>query len=214
MGLLGDILKRTEQIIKSETNSLVNKIENKAAGTAAKEVNDTIKNYHLTTRTFTYDSLPVTLDELKAVQKNPKDYFETAALAVLALNVYADFPEECEAMIDYLNGPDSVAVRDMQLIRTQFMEGGRYTVRSYFKGATPENNYTASLPLTITVHDNPYSYDNSKEGYVSLYIPSGGADNDRKVTLRTKPSTGEWFIYSWQGLLMGIRTAKEADSWA
>ena len=65
MGLLGDILKRTEQIIKSETNSLVNKIENKAAGTAAKEVNDTIKNYHLTTRTFTYDSLPVTLDELK-----------------------------------------------------------------------------------------------------------------------------------------------------
>ena len=49
MGLLGDILKRTEQIIKSETNSLVNKIENKAAGTAAKEVNDTIKYFHFGT---------------------------------------------------------------------------------------------------------------------------------------------------------------------
>ena len=214
MGFLDNLLKRTEQIIKSETYGLVHRTEQKAVQSAASELNNAVKNFRVTTREFTYEKLPLTLDDLKAMQKNPKDFFETAALAVLALNVYADFPEECEAMLNYLNGPDPVAVRDMQLIKTQFMEGGKYTVKSYFKGATPQNNYTPSMPFTVTVHDNPYSYDTMKDGYVSLYIPSGGADNDRKVMLRTKPSTGEWFIHTWQGLLMGIRTADEANPWA
>ena len=214
MGFLDNLLKRTEQIIKSETYGLVHRTEQKAIQGAASELNNAVKNFRVTTREFTYEKLPLTLDDLKAMQKNPKDFFETAALAVLALNVYADFPEECEAMLNYLNGPDPVAVRDMQLIKTQFMEGGKYTVKSYFKGATPQNNYTPSMPFTVTVHDNPYSYDTMKDGYVSLYIPSGGADNDRKVMLRTKPSTGEWFIHTWQGLLMGIRTADEANPWA
>lgn len=214
MGFLDNLLKRTEQIIKSETYGLVHRTEQKAVQGAASELNNAVKNFRVTTREFTYEKLPLTLDDLKAMQKNPKDFFETAALAVLALNVYADFPEECEAMLNYLNGPDPVAVRDMQLIKTQFMEGGKYTVKSYFKGATPQNNYTPSMPFTVTVHDNPYSYDTMKDGYVSLYIPSGGADNDRKVMLRTKPSTGEWFIHTWQGLLMGIRTADEANPWA
>ena len=214
MGFLDNLLKRTEQIIKSETYGLVHRTEQKAVQSAASELNNAVKNFRVTTREFTYEKLPLTLDDLKAMQKNPKDFFETAALAVLALNVYADFPEECEAMLNYLNGPDPVAVRDMQLIKTQFMEGGKYTMKSYFKGATPQNNYTPSMPFTVTVHDNPYSYDTMKDGYVSLYIPSGGADNDRKVMLRTKPSTGEWFIHTWQGLLMGIRTADEANPWA
>ena len=214
MGFLDNLLKRTEQIIKSETYGLVHRTEQKAVQGAASELNNAVRNFRVTTREFTYEKLPLTLDDLKAMQKNPKDFFETAALAVLALNVYADFPEECEAMLNYLNGPDPVAVRDMQLIKTQFMEGGKYTVKSYFKGATPQNNYTPSMPFTVTVHDNPYSYDTMKDGYVSLYIPSGGADNDRKVMLRTKPSTGEWFIHTWQGLLMGIRTADEANPWA
>ena len=213
MGLF-DILKRTEQIIKSEANSLINRTEQKVGQGLQNEIRNSAANFKMTTREFTYDSLPLSLEALKALQKNPKDFFETAALAVLALNVYADFPEESKAMLDYLNGPDAVANRDLQLIQTQFMEGGRYTVKSYFKGANPQNNYTPSMPYTITIHDNPYSYDTMKDGYVSLYVPSGGADNDRKVTLRTKPSTGEWFIYSWQGLLMGIRPAAETDPWA
>ncbi len=213
MGLF-DILKRTEQIIKSEANSLINRTEHKVGQGLQNEIRNSVGNFRVTTREFTYESLPLSLEALKAMQKNPQDFFETAALAVLALNVYADFPEESKAMLDYLNGPDAVANRDLQLIQTQFMESARYTVKSYFKGATPQNNYTPSMPYTITVHDNPYSYDTMKDGYVSLYIPSGGSDNDRKVTLRTKPSTGEWFIYSWQGLLMGIRPAQETDPWA
>lgn len=215
MGLFGDIIKRTSEIIKSEVNYQERRaVQNVSGNIAGSVIQNARNNYRANSRDFTFDLLPTTLDELKVFRKNPQDPFETAALAVLALNVYADNPEECLRMMDFLNGPDDLAVRDQQLIQTQFMESAQYTVKSYFKGATPENNYTPSVPYTVTVHDNPYSYDNRNEGYISLYIPSGGADNDRKVTLRTKPSTGEWFIYTWQGLLMGIRTAREADPWA
>ena len=219
MGILDIFLRRTgEAITRQVVNQAERKVVNQAAGEVNQAVNQAInqaaKNFTMITREFTYNTLPKTVEELKAVQNSPKDFFETAALAVLALNVYEENPDECIRMMDYLNGPDSVAVIDQQLIRNQFMESAKYTVKSYFEGATPQNNYTPSVPYTITVHDNPYSYETQKDGYVSLYIPSGGADNDRKVTLRTKPSTGEWFIHTWQGLLMGIRTADEANPWA
>lgn len=215
MGLFGDILKRTGEIIKSEVNYREHRAVQNATGNIANNIIQNARNnYRANSREFTYDLLPTTVEELKVFQKNPQDPFETAALAVLALNVYSDNPEECIRMMDYLNGPDDLAVRDQQLIQTQFMESAKYTVKSYFKGATPQNNYTPAFPYTVTVHDNPYSYDNQKDGYISLYIPSGGADNDRKITLRTKPSTGEWFVHTWQGLLMGVRTADEANPWA
>ncbi|MBO7650461.1 MAG: hypothetical protein K6F26_05660 [Lachnospiraceae bacterium] len=215
MGLFDSILKRTgEAITRQVVNQAERKAVNQVAGEVNQAVNQAVKNYTMLTREFTYNALPKTLEELKALQVSPQDFFETAALTVLALNVYEENPDECIRMMDWLNGPDAVAVIDQQLIRNQFMESAKYTVKSYFKGATPQNNYTPELPYRITVHDNPYSYDTRNEGYVSLYIPSGGADNDRKVTLRTKPSTGEWFIHTWQGLLMGIRPANEANPWA
>lgn len=210
MGIFDALRRSTERIVEHQARKLINKAENKLIN----EAEESLKNHRMITREFTYDAIPRTVEELKAVQKCPQDVFETAALAVLALNVYESDPDACAAMLDYLNGPDAVANRDLQLIRTQFMGDAKYTVRSYFKGAGPQNNYTPTMPYTVTVHDNPYSYQNQQEGYISLFIPSGGADTDRQVTLRTKPSTGEWFIHSWQGLLMGIRTADEANPWA
>ena len=84
MGLF-DILKRTEQIIKSEANSLINRTEQKVGQGLQNEIRNSAANFKMTTREFTYDSLPLSLEALKALQKNPKDFFETAALAVLAL---------------------------------------------------------------------------------------------------------------------------------
>ena len=48
----------------------------------------------------------------------------------------------------------------------------------------------------------------------SLYLKSGGADSERPVTLRHKPSTDEWFLWNHTGILAGIRTPKSADPWA
>ena len=80
-----------------------------------------------------------------------------------------------------------------------------------FDGATPDNGYTPSQPMTIAIYENPYSFDN--EHWATLWVKSGGADNMRSVKLRQKPSTGQWFLNDIQ-CLSEIRLPKEADPWA
>ena len=82
------------------------------------------------------------------------------------------------------------------------------------KGATPANNYTPATPVEITVIEGAHSRDQEKEGYMLLFIASGGADNPREIKLRTKPSTGEWFVNQYGGLLSGIRIPAAEDKWA
>jgi hypothetical protein len=81
---------------------------------------------------------------------------------------------------------------------------------SYFKGATPANNYTPERPFTVTVESNPYS--DANPGYMKLFLRSGGADNPREVVLRKK-GDGQWMLWD-QFLLVGIRSPKSADPWA
>jgi hypothetical protein len=94
-------------------------------------------------------------------------------------------------------------------------EGDRlkYIGKSYFKGATPENDYTPSEPLEIEVNENPYSY--QEEGYARLLLKSGGTDNERFVTLR-KMKDGRYVLWSdsYKGLLAGIREPESSDPWA
>lgn len=49
---------------------------------------------------------------------------------------------------------------------------------------------------------------------LAMYVTSGGADSPRGIRLRTKKSTGEWFVNSFDGLFSGIRKPKDEDPWA
>ena len=62
--------------------------------------------------------------------------------------------------------------------------------------------------------ESAHSRDQFDQGYITLYLKSGGADSERPVTLRHKPSTDEWFLWNHTGILAGIRTPKSADPWA
>jgi hypothetical protein len=165
------------------------------------------------TKTFRFDALPKNTDELKALpEADMKDPYAAAALAVAAL---CEFPENREAsyeMINYLKGPADLSPMDKQFIRDRFMDGKDYLPFSYFEGAVPGNNYTPDKPYTISVFDNPHSREN--EGYIRLFVRSGGADSERPVTLRNKPSTGEWFLWEFSSLLVGIRIPVKDDAWA
>ena len=86
-----------------------------------------------------------------------------------------------------------------------------YIPFSYFDGATPDNGYTPSAPMTIAIYENPYSFVN--ENWATLWVKSGGADNMPAVKLRQKPSTGQWFLNDIQ-CLSEIRVTQEADPWA
>ena len=161
----------------------------------------------------TFENRPLSLEEMKstpqAALKKPED---TVALTIAALCAYPTAgPEHCYAMLDYLRGPRPLSPMEKQFIRDRFMDGRDYIPRSYFAGAVPENDYTPSLPYTVEIQDSVSPI--AEEGYRKFDLKSGGADSMRPVTLRTKPSTGEWFL--WDQILLGqIRQPKSQDAWA
>ena len=150
--------------------------------------------------------LPKTAAEIKPAN-TPQ---QTAAYAIAALVRYTENAEAGIAMLDVLRGPRPLNNFNKQFLRDQ-LRGKEYTAKSYFDGANPDNNYTPSMPYTLTVSENPYSYQN--EGYARLLLKSGGADNPRFITLRLKPSTGEWYLWEYEGLLAGIRVPAKDDPW-
>ena len=160
----------------------------------------------------TFNSLPKTLEELKALpEADLKKPEGVAALTVAALNVFPENREECYRMLDFLRGPRPLSNMEKQFIRDRFMDGKDYLARSYFTGANPDNNYEPSTPYTVWMKDSAAPI--AEDGYKIMDLKSGGADSTRRVTLRNKPSTGEWFLWE-QMLLAGIRIPTSQDPWA
>ena len=153
-----------------------------------------------------FNTLPKSAAEVKPAS-TPQ---QTAAFAIVSLARYTEDAEAGIAMLDVLLGPRPLSNFGRQFLRDQ-LRGKEYTARSYFDGATPANNYTPAVPYTVTVSETPYSYQN--ENYAQLWVKSGGADNPRPVTMRLKPSTGEWYLWEYQGLLAGIRIPAKDDPW-
>jgi len=166
-------------------------------------------------KSFAFESLPATLGELKArPEADLTDPFAVAALFAAALCIYPRDRDEALEMIDFLRGPRPQSNLDKQFLRDRFMDGKSYLGPSYFAGATPANNYTPAQPWTVTVEEQAHSRDQAGEGYLRLFLRSGGADNPRPVTLRTKASTGQWFLWEYAGVLSGIRIPAAQNDWA
>ena len=159
---------------------------------------------------LTFNSLPKTAEEMRAIA-DLSSPFNTAAYAIAALANYDSNPDAAIEMLNVLKGPEPLSPFQMQFIRER-LNGKMYVVRSYFKGSSPQNSYQPSVPYQIEVNENPYSYQN--EGYATLYLTSSGADNARPISLRKKPSTGEWFLWGDITYLSDIRIPAEQDPWA
>jgi len=163
--------------------------------------------------TVIFNQLPENLEQLTAAEYGSLTSPEhTAALTVAALCVYPKDKDAALEMLSFLKGPSGLSEYEKQFLADRFRDKD-YVPRSFFAGATPENNYTPSQPLTLAFFENPYSRDNIDEGYLKLWVQSGGADSPRQITLRTKPSTAQWFLWE-QFLLADIRIPTEADPWA
>lgn len=161
--------------------------------------------------TFTFNALPESVDEMKALPEASLDTpYKTAALTLLALCAYAAAPEIGKEMLNFLKGPSPLSPAELSFLNERFRDG-KHIPFSYFKGAVPENNYTPDEPFTITVFSNPYSFPSADRA--TLHINSGGADSPRQVTLRLKPGEGKWYLNE-QMVMVGIRTPKAQDPWA
>lgn len=136
--------------------------------------------------------------------------YDTAALTVCALCAYAEDPALGKEMLDFLKGPAPLSPYEISFLNDRFRDG-KHVPFSYFSGAKPENNYTPSQPYTVTIQTNPYSFQN--DGWATVYLQSGGADNPRQIKLRLKPSESKWYL-SEQMIMVGIRPPVKDDPWA
>ena len=187
--------------------SIFDKIFNKAAN-AAKNAASNLGNKK---EVFTFTALPENLAELQALPEAKLDSpFKTAALTVVALCVYAADKNIGIEMLNFLKGPRPLSNMEIQFIDDRLRDGKTYVPFSYFKGATPETDYTPDTPYSVTVESNVYS--DANQGYMKLLIRSGGADTPREVQLRMK-GDGQWLLWE-QFLLPDIRKPKSADPWA
>lgn len=158
--------------------------------------------------TFTFQSLPESLDELKELPEATLDTpFKTAALTLCALCAYSKDEEVGKEMLNWLKGPQPLSNAEIQFLKER-ITGRTHVPFSYFAGAKPENDYTPDEPFTLTISDNPYSYQN--QNYAVMHLKSGGADSPRQIKLRKKGN--QWFLWE-QFVLVDIRAPKSADPW-
>ena len=203
MSIFDSLKQAAISALKRESRKAVNKAVNTVVQNIGRGRNHP--------ETFTFDALPQTLEALQALPEAKLDTaFKTTALTILALSRYESDPETTYAMLSWLKGPEDFSTSEKSFLQDR-LRGKEYKVRSFFEGATPENDYTPNKPYVISVIENPYSFDN--ENWATLYVTSGGADNPRNIKLRKKPSTGQWFLNDIQ-CLSDIRLPKSEDKWA
>lgn len=193
--------------------ALVNKLKRKATGSVS---TTSLSNalYNTATNTdkqFTFKSLPQNVEELKAMKEaDMKDPYAVAALTVVALMRYESSLEDCYEMLNYLKGPEELSNYEKSFLKDRFEGNKYYKVRSFFAGATPQNDYAPTTPYRIKIRSDRESF--VSDGWATLKLFSGGADNPRSIKLRQKKSTGEWFLNEIL-FLSDIRLPASADPW-
>ncbi len=161
--------------------------------------------------TYIFSALPQNAAELKALWEHWGSAPEhTAALGIAAFCRYPASREDSLAMIDVLRGPSPMSEADRQFIADRFRDKD-YVPRSYFAGAVPDNNYTPTEPFTLTITADAHSYDT--ENVARLYVRSGGADSPRPLSLRLAKD-GNWYLWEYSSVLVGIRLPASEDPWA
>ena len=162
-----------------------------------------------------FNNIIKTKNELEVFDRtNP---YNVAALAIHVLCNYevgndANFKD----MLQYLMGDyQMISPMMMQNIKDRMMQNKKYGFigKSYFVGATPQNDYTPSVPYEVEVSENPYS--RQEEGYIRFLMKSGGADSERPLTVRLAKD-GNYYLWSDSiiGLLADIRPVESSNPWA
>ncbi len=155
------------------------------------------------------DSLPMSFDEFKALQQaSLSTPFDTAALSLLAFTFYQGRSELSTSMLEYLKGPAGFDEETVSYIASS-IEICAYAPRSYFVGATRENDYTPSMPYTVEIFEGSDSYE--EEGYAVLYVKSSGTADPRALKMRQTKS-GEWYLWD-QDVLEPIDPPEKNDVW-
>jgi len=158
---------------------------------------------------YVFNVLPQNEKDMQALvdQFGLSDRHNTTAFFMAAYVRYAEDADDGLAMIDVVKGPQPLSDSEKAFIKERLSDK-KYLPKSYFEGATPENNYQPDSPWTIVVSDEAVS---APEGYSYTTVSSGGADSPRRVCLRIKGDSH--YLWEYNGVLLGIRLPAEEDPW-
>lgn len=196
--------------LKNQAMNAIKTGGNKAAANIGNGLKDAMQKASCKSESVVFTEIPATYEDFIALPMAKMETpFDTAAMTVAAFCVYPYNKDLCVQMLNYLRGPRPISGIEISFIADRFRDKD-YVPRSYFKGATPANDYEPQEPYTIVVSENPYSYEN--EGFAKLFLTSGGADSPRAVQLR-QAKDGKWYLWE-QFLLADIRQPESANPWA
>jgi len=163
-------------------------------------------------KSITFPSLPTTQEGFEALpQAGMQSPYDTAALFVVALNAYQYSKDVCHSMMNFLRGPQPMSGMDISFLAERMSDKASYLAKSYFAGATAQNNYTPTEPYTVVVSDNPYSFPDGTTA--KLFVQCGGADSPRPISMRLAKD-GKWYLWEYSSLLVGIRQPESTNPWA
>lgn len=183
-----------------------------------------------------FDSVPDSVEQFLALRQSQfsegtkLSAFEGAsrgaALFVLACYIYTNVNEKLGLQCLMLSSHPSHSVNsyepyayegkalsnwNVQAFQTR-IRSKAYIARSYFAGATPENNYEVKLPLVVQFTNNRYSVLRvNKEGKTiryKVFVHCSGAASARPVSLAADEK-GMWLAEEYSSLTVGVRYPKE-----
>ena len=161
---------------------------------------------------FTIEKIPESLTEFEVAAGTSRSPEEVCGLFLCALVLFDKDKEQGTAAMNILKGPSPMKPYDIQFMRDR-LSGKSYLPLAYFEGATPENGYKPNEPYMLNVLEDQSGQD-TEPGYLRVFLKTPGADSPRPLKLRQKGSTGEWFLWDYTSVLVGIRTPAAEDPWA
>ena len=153
------------------------------------------------------ESIHITPDEIEELDRtNPYNVVGAFIQTITEFN--PEDPEPFFEKLQILQGSlQPISELMKQNVEDRMNQNSKYEYigKSYFVGSKPENEYEPTEPYQIEVTENPYS--NIQEGYLKLFVKSGGADALRGIIMRRGKEDRNYYIWSdsFMGLLADIR---------
>jgi len=180
--------------------------------------------------TYTFSTVPTNAEEI--AQYTLDSPYKAMALMILAFRTWTPENEtDCLEMLNYLT--DTGATRNgekvpfsrynpwIEALRDRMKQNDkyRYIGNAYLGGATPENDYTPTEPVTITLRQSVYDpYKEADEWgplQKQVLIFLDGAENER-YSLFSQAENGDWKVSgrSWINLLADVQPMASDYIWA
>lgn len=169
------------------------------------------------TGTVTFTNVPADYNEFELLYRQflGKTPHGTAALMVMAMEMYGRNPQEGERCIRLINYPTNVSsvlprLKDKLQAKAGDTYGQRYLPAAVLKGATPQNGYAPSAPYTVEMKASVNKHQElqiSGQGTVMyLYVMGKGWDTEqRSVEIIREPDDQLYKVFNCPALYTGCK---------